>query len=133
MDNPYQNPDLEVRNPFADSVVPEPQSPNTPTAAKPNNKNFSIPKDPKIKILIILVVIIAVLSVLSFIITIFRKSQLKPVIVEPTPIIETTPVPTETPALTMPAEINAKFEKIDQNTRTNIQFDPPQIDPDIGL
>lgn len=133
MDNPYQNPDLEVRNPFANSVTPEPQSPDTPTVIKPNTRNFSIPKDPKVKILIILVIIIAVLSVLSFVITIFRKSQLKPVVVKPTPVIQTTPVPTETPALTMPVEINTKFEKIDQNTKTSIQFDPPQIDPDIGL
>lgn len=130
MDNPYQNPEIEVRNPFATTQVPEINT----QPSKPPSKKFSLPNDPKIKLLIILGVIILFLSLISVVITAIRKSQLKPSPVKPTPTMTyTTPVPTDPPTLSMPPEINTQFENIDTSTKKNIQFDPPQIDPDIGL
>lgn len=134
-DNPYQNLDIGARNPFA-PIDPEPtiDPQDKPKSSPKSNKSFQMPSDPKLKLLIILGVTIAVLSLLSLIVTVVRKSQLQPT-VRPTatPAPTHPPEATPTPDVSIPIEITDKFNKIDRNTQVIIDFQPPQIDPDIGL
>ena len=129
-DFPYQNQDLGTRNPFTPVEAEPTETHSEPT--KPTK--FKIPSDPKIKLLLVLGIIIIILSILSLVVTAIRKSQLKGPVVRATPTPAAITIqPTETPIITIPLDLNAKFEKIDKNTQTDIQFTPPQIDPDIGL
>ena len=122
-ENSFQNQDIVSRNPL--------QS-NETEVASTSTKKLILPSDPKIKLLYILGAIVAVLLVVSLIVSIFRKSPSGPK-VTPTPIPTVVPLPTDIVNDKTPENIKTKFDQIDKNTRTDINFNPPQTDPDIGL
>lgn len=92
------------------------------------------PKDPKIKLLMILGIIIVILLIISALVSFTRKKQ------PPTfPRPKTTPTesiirPTDIPeASVIPQELKNQFDRADSDNQININFPPPQIDPEIGL
>jgi hypothetical protein len=114
----YQNQDLENTNPI--------QITQEINATKQ-------PKDPKIKLLIILSGIIVLLLIITTIISINNSGTPRVVrVAEPTIII--TPRPTDLPVTNIiPENLQKKFDQLDNNIRTGIDFPPPQIDTEIGL
>ena len=121
----YQNQDLSNINPL------------TPRQTHSENisdisKKFEKIKDPKIRLLIILSAIVIVLLLLSVVVNMFREIKKTPLKV--TPIVTQAPKPTEIPDNnSFPIELKTKFNEVDKNTQTKINFDPPQIDNTIGL
>jgi|GEM_PF-3366145 len=122
-ENSFQNQDIASRNPLQTAVT---------ETATPSAKKLILPSDPKIKLLFVLGAIVAVLLVVSIFVSIFRKSPSGPK-VSPTPIPTIVPLPTDIVNDKTPKNIKIKFDQIDKNTRTDINFNPPQTDPDIGL
>lgn len=123
-DIPYQSLDLSNQNPLKVDDLSVSDSKKT---------KFAIPNDPKIKLLIILGGITFVLLVLSLIVTAFRSSR-PTTNSKPIPNVITTPKPTEVieDINNIPPDLKTKFDQIDQQNQTNINFPPPQIDPTIG-
>lgn len=132
-ENSYQNQDLETPNPLRVSIGEDLTS-SPPITNKSTSPLKSALQTSKIKLLIILSVIVAILFVLSILITIFRSIRPTPrsATTTPTPII--TPLPTDiTDNERIPADFKTKFNQVDNDSRININFNPPQIDPNIGL
>lgn len=121
-DIPYQNQDATSPNPF-----------HTDSSAPVAAKKFILPTDPKIRILLILSIVCIILLIFSAIVSLFR-SKAPSLNNNPTPTAIVTPKPTDIiPEInTIPPELKSKFDQIDANNQTNIDFAPPQIDPDIG-
>jgi len=126
----YQNQDLGEMNPLMVDAEEETAS----QESKPKSSKFTLPDDPKTKLLIILIGVVIFLFVISIPITIFRNIQLisKRPVTKPTPAL--TPRPTEVTDISkIPEELRVKFEKVDKEIQTNINFPPPQIDTEIGF
>jgi len=117
----YQNREMGELNPLAPT-----QSPSEPTS--PTKK----PADPKTKLLIILAIFITIIFIISFIFSLLKRTP------TPTPANEQTAVPTlnilptDIPNIAIPTEFRDQFDQIDRNNKTNVDFIPPQIDPNIG-
>ena len=113
LDISYQNREMGDQNPFVPTNVPK------------------TPIDSRLKLVIALVVFIFILLILSLVATVIRKTPPSIPINQPTP---TLPIasPTGSPNSAMPTEFQEKFNQIDQDNQTNINFPPPQIDPQIG-
>lgn len=124
----YQNQDLENQNP----LKPADDAQKNPNSAK--ILGIVLPADPKIRLLIILGSIILLLLVISLIVSSSRKIPRPPARTAPTPTLAITPFPTEDPEVgKIPDDLKAKFSDVDHDINTQIDFNPPQIDPDIGL
>jgi hypothetical protein len=117
----YQNQDQSSQNPIApDSIQP----------------TLNLPKniDPKVKLLIILVVVTVILLIVSLIVTSVRKRQPRTFVRSAITPTQFQVKPTDIPeASVIPPAIKEKFDAVDSQNQININFPPPQIDPDIGL
>ena len=124
----YQNQDLDNLNPL--------QTKDDKTAVNKNLRLFgqSLPKDPKIRLLLILTGVVLLLLIISLFTTLSRRTPRPPSRVSPTPSPDITPLPTEVAnTISIPTDLKEKFREIDNNINTNINFNPPQIDTDVGL
>jgi hypothetical protein len=114
----YQNQDLDNINPLQTD----------------QSKKFSLPKDPKIRILIILGIIVVLLLIASIFTSSSKKTVRPPARIIPTITPNITPLPTEiTDISSLPLEIKKNLEDVDIKINTSIEFNPPQIDTEIGL
>ncbi len=124
----YQNQDLDNLNPL--------QTTEDKEIVQKKFKLFgwSLPQDPKLKLLVILGGVVVFLLIISLITTLSRRTPKPPARVSPTPTPNITPLPTENPDTTkLPQETRNKFQEIDNNINTGINFNPPQIDIEVGL
>jgi len=121
----YQNQDLENVNPL--HVSEEITDQKQPT------KKFSLPSDPKLKLLLILCIVVVVLFFISIVITIVRGIKPAPIEPKTTPTPRVTPLPTEIADINkIPNDLKQKFNQVDTDTQIKINFPPPQIDTEIG-
>jgi hypothetical protein len=120
---PYQNREIGEINPLLRS-----QEIDLPV----DTKTSKPPLSPKIIILIILGAIIVLLLIISLIISLVNHSPKTASPSKPTPSSSFTESPTDIPNSAIPTEFREKFDQIDQNNQTDLNFNPPQIDPNIG-
>jgi hypothetical protein len=116
----YQNREIGDLNP----LIPSETADITPPVKQP--MNF------KLKLLVTLGIFIVSLSVVGLVISLIKKSRSTPAAPAPLPDITQTQLPTGTPDSTIPTEFKDKFSQIDQYNKTDVNFNPPQIDPNIG-
>ena len=124
----YQNQDIDNLNPL--------QTKEDAAIAKKNLRLFglTLPEDPKVKLLLILSSIVVLLLIISLFTTLSRRTPKPPSRTVPTPTPNVTPLPTEVADTTnIPADIKDKFKEIDININTTVDFNPPQIDTEVGL
>ena len=122
----YQNQDLITNNPFT------PRGQVTPGGTPTPNK-FTLPKDPKIRLLIILAAVVVFLLLLSTIVTAVRQSTRNTTPVKIARVTQA-PQPTDIPnTSSFPQDLKDQFDAADKNTQKQVIFDPPQIDNSIGL
>lgn len=128
MENPYQNPEITQNNPL------HTQSEITSPAQDPAKKQskFTIPSDPKIRILLVMVIIIIVLLLISLVVSVTRGSNVPKLRPTPTPKMGAA-IPTITPPAFIPDDIRNQFSEIDNQLKTEVKFNPPQIDETIGM
>ncbi|MFA5895099.1 MAG: hypothetical protein WC851_04960 [Candidatus Shapirobacteria bacterium] len=124
----YQNQDLDNLNPL-----------QTKEDQELVNKKFklfgwSLPEDPKLRLLVGLGAVVLLLLLLAMITSFARRTPRAPGRVTPTPTPDITPLPTENPDTTkLPQDLRDKFQEVDNNVNTGINFNPPQIDTEVGL
>jgi hypothetical protein len=114
----YQNRETGDLNPLMPTEVSD---------IKPSQK----PINPKVKLLAIISISIIILLIISLIISLVKKSP-PATTVTLTPTGTQTAAPTGTPNSAIPTEFQEKFNQIDQNNQTDVNFNPPAIDPNIG-
>jgi len=128
-DLPLQSRDQVSENPLLPKEEP---ATNTAKATK-NFQNLT----PKVKILIALAILIVILLFLSLIVAVVKKNNNKPPTNStPTPILseDLSPTPTTDPQVNkLPENYKKEFEQIDYYIQSGVNFNPPQIDIDIGL
>jgi len=118
MDQPlYQN--FEMNN-------PNPLAPENPTPAP----KLSLPKNPKIIILLVLIVMIIILGLISLFTTSLRQQS--PTIKSKPTASPVSPIPTLNDQ-NIPPIYRDQFHQIIEEIQTEETFLPPQIDTDIGL
>ena len=108
----YQNREIMEPNPMDIAVTPK------------------VPLNPKIKILLVLAAVIVLLLITSLVVSTSKKSL--PGLPAPTPTPSLSPIPTVMPESAIPSVFRDKFNQIDQYNQTDINFNPPLIDPNIG-
>lgn len=124
----YQNQDLDNLNPL-----------QTKEDQELVNKQFKLfglamPEDPKMKLLVGLGAFVVLLLIIAMITSFSRRTPRAPARVSPTPTINITPLPTEvSDTRRLPQELKDKFQEVDNNVNTGINFNPPQIDTEVGL
>lgn len=124
----YQNQDLDNLNPL--------QTPEDKAEYDKHLRLFgiSISNDPKIRLLIGLGVIVVLLLIASIFTSASRRTPKAPTRITPTPTVEITPLPTEITNITkLPEELTTKFSQIDSNINSSVNFNPPQIDIEVGF
>ena len=119
----YQNREMSNPNPLA---------PTEKTKPTDNSETPKIPSNPKVKWLIYLVIFIAFLLFISLIASLVKKTPLTSPNSKPTTSPDIILTPTSPPNIAIPTSYQDKFNQIDQDNQTDIKFDPPQIDPNIG-
>lgn len=122
-DIPYQNREIGAPNPLVPTADPD---------SSIETKSPKLPLNPKIKWLIILGVFIALLLLVSLIISLLKNIPQITSIPTPTPPAFSDLSPTDIPNSAIPTKFRDKFDQIDQNNQTDLNFNPPQIDPNIG-
>lgn len=95
----------------------------------PSLKTFSLPKNPKVKILIGLGAFILILLIVSLIIP--QKKLPGKIVSKPTIVPKTTSIPIDNSQI--PTQFQEKFQNIQQQLNQKEDFPFPVIDPDIGL
>ena len=108
----YQNREIMEPNPMDVAITPK------------------TPLNPKVKLLLILAIIIVLLLITGLIVSSVKKPL--PGLPAPTPTPSLSPVPTVAPESAIPTVFRDKFNQIDQYNQTDINFNPPLIDPNIG-
>jgi hypothetical protein len=124
----YQNQDLDNLNPL--------QTKEDAELVKKKFKlfGFSLPEDPKMRLLYILGGVVGLLLLIAMITSFSRRTPRAPTRVSPTPTPNVTPLPTENPDTNkIPQDLRDKFIEVDNNVNTGINFNPPQIDTEVGL
>lgn len=119
----YQNREMGDLNPLAPT-----ENSNPPESISPPQKLTN----PKIKLLVLLAIFITIIFIISFIFSLLKRTP------TPTPADEQIAVPTlnifptDIPNIAIPTEFRDQFDQIDRNNKINVDFTPPQIDPNIG-
>lgn len=118
-DNLYQNPETYQENPIKPEVSTSPSAPAS-------NKKFTIPSDPKLRLLFILAIVIIVLVFLSLISFFIRKPPaVSTPIITPTKVISPSPVPTS--AIDIPNDLQFQLDQISKLSLSPDFADPPTI------
>lgn len=124
----YQNQDLDNLNPLRTKEDQEMIS------KKFKPLGLSLPEDPKLRLLVGLGAVVLLLLIIAMITSFSRRTPRAPSRVAPTPTANITPLPTENPDTTkLPQDLRDKFQEVDNNVNTGINFNPPQIDTEVGL
>ncbi|MBI2465365.1 hypothetical protein HYV64_04450 [Candidatus Shapirobacteria bacterium] len=124
----YQNQDLDNLNPLQTKEDQEMVS------KKFKLFGWSIPEDPKLRLLLGLGTVVLLLLIIAMITSFARRTPRAPGRVAPTPTSNVTPLPTEVAdTRRLPQDLKDKFHEVDNNVNTGINFNPPQIDTEVGL
>lgn len=121
-ENIYQSPTTNPENPLVSNIENQPSV---------KSKKFTIPKDPKIKILLALSVVLVILLIAALVATIVRNA--KPRVQTNRPVPTQSPSPTPTVPAIIPTQYLQDFQKAEQEVGVSTEIAPPKIDEEIGL